>query len=169
MKKIINNKHYEHANYTGIVTISIYNKETLISTTTAHNTGMPKLFNFINSCLDGDFQAAKKSRPCKIILLENESLDESSAISAPVLYDRSTQATTEDTGGSTTYHFRIPSLCLAQGKEIKSLLLMPSLYTTFNEACAKFILPNSIILPEKSNNITVVIEWTLIFTNKEEK
>ena len=47
MKKIINNKHYEHASYTGIVTVSIYNKETLISTTTAHNTGMPKLFNFI--------------------------------------------------------------------------------------------------------------------------
>ena len=177
INKLVNispNKTCNYTNYSGIVTMAIYEKDTLISTTTAHNTGMPKLFSFINSCLAGDFQAAKSTRPCKIVLLKDddsstqtESFTEDYAVSTPVLYDRAAEATSTTEGGTITYHFRIPSLALASGEEVKKLLLLPATYTSFEkDACARFVLDTAIKLPEKSNNTTVIIDWTLNFTNK---
>ena len=184
MTKLLNNKQCDTTNYAGTVTIKVYEKDTLLSTITDHNTGMSKLFSFINSCLVGDFQAAKKSRPCKIVLLkslldkntEKEQFIEAADISAPILYDKTVQSTveTDDNGnpnGSTTYHFRIPSLNLYTGgedKKIKKLLLLPAMYTSFEkDACAKFILAEEIPLPERSNNLTIIVDWTLKFTNKD--
>lgn len=161
MNKLISNNYCDSANYTGIVTVSVYSKETLVSSVTSHNTGMSKLFTFINSCLAGDFQAAKSSRPCKILLLKESTLSENNIISTPVVYDRAAQATLEETGGSISYHFRIPSLCLAvgEGNTVKELLLLPATYTSLEkDACARFTLASPINLPEKSNNITIIVD-----------
>ena len=56
-------------NYTGIVTLSQYMGDQKITIAQMHNTGGGSLFNFLASCLAGDFRAAQPNRPTKIRLL----------------------------------------------------------------------------------------------------
>lgn len=182
-----NSNNCDYTSYTGVVTVSVYDNDRLIKSTTSNNAGMSTLFNFICNCLKGDFKSARESRPCKLILLkkdDNESEDstpltdkesnktywsESYAVSAPTVYDTAAIGTVDNNKCDITYHFRIPSLNLQTGAEIKKLLLLPVKYTTFSEACAYYVLENEIKLPEKSGNITIIIDWKLIFSNKTEK
>ena len=183
-------KNCDYTNYTGIVTVSVYNNDRLIKTSTSHNKGMTTLFNFISSCLRGDFKSARESRPCKIVLLKegaNEVFSTSGAntdtsspysqtnaqfwtddysVSAPAVYDTAAIGTVSSSGCDVTYHFRIPSLNLQAGAEVKKLLLLPVKYTSLTEACAYYILDNKITLPEKSGNITIIIDWKLSFSNQ---
>lgn len=56
-------------NYTGIVTLSQYIGDKKVQIAKFHNTGGASLFNFLSSCLAGDFTTAKAHRPTKIKLL----------------------------------------------------------------------------------------------------
>lgn len=184
-----------YARYKGVVTVSLFHKDKLLKTVTSHNEGLENLFMFVSKCLAGRWAEAQESRPCKLVLLEKderESFEGSTrstpltdteetgywtskyAISTPMVYDNAALNATTPTSGSVTYHFRIPSLALTAGKKIKKLLLLPSLYTSYSkDACAYFILEgegleDGITIPEQGGNTTVIIDWTLIFTNEGE-
>lgn len=94
------------------------------------------------------------------------------AVCSPVVYDNAliVNISKEDSGqpkGEVTYHFRVPFLSLVGGSSIKKLLLLPTIATDYaKNACAYFVLDNEIKVPEMSGNFTIIIDWTLTFTNK---
>lgn len=88
------------------------------------------------------------------------------AICSPMLHDTAAIATNSIESSSVTYHFRIPFLSLVSGAQIKKLMLLPPIasnYTT--DACAYFVLDNPIEVPVAGGNFTIIIDWTLTFTN----
>lgn len=188
----IKNNTSDCAQYTGTVTVSSYLGDRLIQQETHHNTGLIKLFRFIGNCLQGNFFEAKYNRPCKIVLLREgtgeDDLENSTplnlnaldakerhfwsseyAVCGPILYDSAAQVETDTRSNPTsavTYHFRIPFLKLVSGTKIKKLLLLPTITTDYvTDACAYFVLPEPIEVPRASGNFTVIIDWTLTFTN----
>ena len=193
LKNTITENNCSFAHYSGEVTIAVFHKDKLLKRITSHNAGLEPLFTFISKCLAGRWSEAQESRPCKLILLEagagedtttstplNDPADKGYwtsryAISTPMIYDNAVLNTTTSSpaSGSVTYHFRIPSLALAPGKIIKKLVLLPTLYNESSykkDACAYFILPSGeeIQVPDQSGNTTVIIDWTLKFTNANE-
>jgi hypothetical protein len=57
------------AQYTGTVTIASYLGDRLIQKETHHNNGLAPLFDFIGSCLQGNWHEARYKRPCKLVML----------------------------------------------------------------------------------------------------
>jgi hypothetical protein len=192
------------AHYTGTVTIASYLGDRLIQKETQHNAGLAPLFEFIGSCLQGNWYEARDKRPCKLVLLtkatdeylpgetipENYTKGPSTptnpdatdrpnregshywsskyALCTPVMYDTAAISATTATSSSTTYHFRVPFLNLVGGAKIKKLLLLPPMATNYQtEACAYFILETEIPIPEQGANFTIIVDWTLEFTNSQ--
>jgi hypothetical protein len=176
------------AQYTGTVTIASYEGDRLIQKETHHNAGLKNLFEFMSSCLQGNWYEARFKRPCKLVMLragDGESseitlptnmlaLDNKErhywssyyAVCSPVMYDTAATATNSAESSSVTYHFRVPFLSLVGGSQIKKLLLLPPQATNYQtDACAYFILDTAIQVPEFSANFTVIIDWTLTFNN----
>jgi hypothetical protein len=179
------------AQYTGTVTIASYLGERLIQKETQHNAGLKTLFEFLGSCLQGNWHEARDKRPCKLVMLEaaedeqftdttrsiptnKDALDNKQehywsakyAVCSPVMYDTAATTVTSATSTSVTYHFRVPFLSLVGGSAIKKLLLLPPTATDYpTEACAYFILDKEIEVPVVGSNFMVVIDWTLTFTN----
>lgn len=184
--------------YTGTVTIASYLGERLIQKETHHNSGLNTLFDFIGSCLQGNWYEARSKRPCKLVLLTkatdeylpgetipegyakgistptNENATDGEhhywsseyAVCSPIMYDTAAISTTTDGSSATTYHFRVPFLSLVGGSTVKKLMLLPpnaSKYQT--DACAYFVLKDGIKVPEVGANFTIIIDWTLEFTN----
>lgn len=56
------------ASYTGTVIIASYLGDRLISKETCHNAGLKNLFEFIGSCLQGNWYEARDKRPCKLVM-----------------------------------------------------------------------------------------------------
>lgn len=193
LKNTITENNCSFARYSGEVTIAVFHKDKLLKKITSHNAGLEPLFTFISKCLAGRWNEAQESRPCKLVLLETGTGEDTTtstplndpadkgywtsryAISTPMIYDNAVLNTTTSNpaSGSVTYHFRIPSLALAPGKIIKKLVLLPTLYNESSykkDACAYFILPGEgIQVPDQSSNTTVIIDWTLKFTNEGEE
>jgi hypothetical protein len=180
------------AKYTGTVTIASYLGDRLIQQETCHNAGLKPLFEFIGSCLQGNWYEARDKRPCKLVMLtadkelekfEGDNKSTPTNINAidsqgdhywsskyevcsPIMYDSAVISTTTTTGSSTTYHFRVPFLSLVGGSTIKKLMLLPPVATKYQtDACAYFILENGIQVPAAAANYTVIMDWTLEFTN----
>lgn len=88
------------------------------------------------------------------------------AVCNPIMYDTAAIAESDDVSSSVTYHFRVPFLSLVGGSKIKKLMLLPAIATDYvKDACAYFILEDGIEIPTVSANLTVIIDWTLTFTN----
>jgi hypothetical protein len=174
------------AQYTGTVTIASYLGERLVQKETHHNAGLKTLFEFLGSCLQGNWYEARDKRPCKLVMLKaaaeeqfsdsnksiptnKDTLDYWSAkyaICSPIMYDTAATTSSNATSTSVNYHFRVPFLSLVGGSKIKKLLLLPPIATDYpTEACAYFILDKEIDVPVAGSNFTVVIDWTLTFTN----
>lgn len=178
------------AQYTGTVTVSAYLGERLIQQETHHNAGLQNLFKFIGSCLQGNWAEAKSKKPSKIVLLraatgenltigsddcsnpiENASYWSSTyAVCSPAAYTNAAVSKITSVEGkpasAVTYHFSIPFLKLLSGSKVQKLMLLPSNVSDYaREACAYYILKNEIEIPEASGNFTLVIDWTLTFTN----
>lgn len=82
------------------------------------------------------------------------------------MYDTAAISTTTETSSSTTYHFRVPFLSLVGGSTIKKLMLLPPRASNYRtDACAYFILPGGIKVPDAGANFTIIIDWKLEFTN----
>lgn len=178
------------AQYTGTVTIAAYAGERLLQKETHHNAGLPTLFKFIGSCLQGNWVEAKAKKPSKLVLLKtapNEVLTKGApncstpsreatnwgatyAVCTPISYTNAAISKTSTINGSpaseVTYHFSIPFLSLVAGTKIKKLLLVPTDVSNYaQEACAYYILDNEISVPDTGGNFTIMVEWTLTFTN----
>ena len=181
------------ANYTGTVTVSSYLGDRLIQTQTKHNAGLPKLFSFIANCLEGAWTVAKDSRPCKLALLKSEDGEDFNklnadgtantncstpttkpdywsinyAVATPIMYDTAVVSTSNNLTSSITYHFRVPFLSLVGGSAIKKLMLLPAIASSYaQDACAYYVLNEPIEVPTASGNFTVIVDWTLTFTNQ---
>lgn len=194
------------ARYTGTVTIASYLGDRLLQKETHHNAGLKNLFEFIGSCLQGNWYEARDKRPCKLVMLtkvadecltdadieaaggasavpkgkstpDNNSAKDGQeahywsakyAVCSPIMYDTAAISTTSATSSSTTYHFRIPFLSLVGGSKIRKLMLLPPMATSYQEeACAYYVLENEIAVPTAGANFTIIIDWTLNFTNSE--
>lgn len=178
------------AQYTGTVTVATYLDERLLQKETHHNAGLLNLFKFISSCLQGNWSEAKSKKPSKLVLLKtapNEVLTKGDprqstpsseatnwgpnyAVCTPTMYTNAVVSKISTIDGkpasAVTYHFSIPFLKLISGANIKKLLLLPSDVSNYaQEACAYYILDNEIQIPEAAGNFTIVVEWTLTFTN----
>jgi hypothetical protein len=91
------------------------------------------------------------------------------AVCNPMMYDTAATTQTTDTSSAVTYHFRVPFLNLVGGSKVKKLMLLPPRASNYQtEACAYFVLKDSIEVPEQSGNFTIIIDWTLTFNNKTE-
>ena len=178
------------AQYTGTVTVASYLGDRLIQKETHHNAGLNNLFKFISNCLQGNWYEAKYNRPCKLVMLKaatTENLSVSTpvnedtkqfwssdyAVCNPIMYDNAAASDYFSVEGSpassATYHFRVPFLSLISGSQIKKLMLLPSIASDYAEdACAYFVLDNPIEVPVAGGNFTVIIDWTLTFTNSIE-
>lgn len=189
--------------YTGTVTIASYSGDRLIQKETHHNNGLAPLFDFIGSCLQGNWYEARDKRPCKLVMLraeEGEILTQEEynrllpnqrpqgglsvpgneyaqkngnhywgseyAVCSPIMYDTAAISTTTGVSSSTTYHFRVPFLSLVGGSTVKKLMLLPPNASNYQtDACAYFVLKDEIKVPPNGANYTVIIDWTLEFTN----
>lgn len=84
----------------------------------------------------------------------------------PIMHDTAVVVESDTTSSSINYHFRIPFLSLVGHSNIKKLMLLPPVATDYpTDACAYFILDDEIEIPAASANFTVIIDWTLTFTN----
>lgn len=183
------------AQYTGTVTIASYLGDRLIQKETHHNNGLAPLFDFIGSCLQGNWYEARDKRPCKLVMLrahgdangdieifegdnkstptneaatdgENHYWSSHFAVCSPIMYDTAAISTTTGVSSSTTYHFRVPFLSLVGGSTVKKLMLLPPNASNYQtDACAYFILKDGIKVPEVGANFTIIIDWKLEFTN----
>lgn len=178
--------------YSGNVTIKLYDGERLLRTSKHHNTGCAKLFNFIADCLTGNFSGAKSSRPCKVVLFKHDtdypigsdkddtvtfqpnSFNEKSRVSTKVFYDTTIYpGINEDGSSSITYHFRIPFLCLVGGERVYKVGLYPNTISDLRtDICAYYLLAKDeenkqdFEIPTEGGNFTVIIDWTLTIKNK---
>lgn len=59
--------------YTGKVTVSLKYKAKVISKNTYYNNGCNDFFNFLASCVAGNYTSAERNRPTKIMLFYNKS------------------------------------------------------------------------------------------------
>ena len=94
------------------------------------------------------------------------------AVCSPIMHDTAVAADlvsadiAAEIENSVTYHFRVPFLSLLSGAEVQKLLLLPMSPANYAEdACAYFILDEPITIPDVSGNFTIIIDWTLTFTN----
>ena len=189
LTKLIKNNG-DYAQYSGVVTIAAYLGDRLLHQETHHNAGMLNLFNFVSSCLQGNWAEAKSKKPSKLVLLKtapNEVLDKEDpnystpstvaanwsnayAVCTPTSYTNAALSKISTIEGqpasAVTYHFNIPFLSLISGSKIQKLLLLPSTASNYaQEACAYYILDEAIEIPDAARNFTIVVEWTLTFTN----
>ena len=180
--------------YVGDITIKLTEGDRVYSTKHYHNNGAVKLFNFFADCLIGNFNVAKSSRPCKIVLFkvkEDDSeldpetgevdptkaiWDDDTRISTKVFYDSAvTPGASEESGSTVTYHFRIPYLSLVDGERVRKLALYPDIISSYrDDRCAYYILPaaEEIQIPGPagvSSNFTIIIDWKLHIYNAPKK
>ena len=93
------------------------------------------------------------------------------AVCNPIMYDTPPIAsfssiTDSVPKSSVTYHFRVPFLSLINNSDIKKLMLLPLNASDYSrEACAYFVLKKPLNIPSPNSNFTVIIDWTLTFTN----
>lgn len=93
------------------------------------------------------------------------------AVCNPIMYDTppiaSLSSVTDSVPkSSVTYHFRVPFLSLINNSDIKKLMLLPLNASDYSrEACAYFVLKKPLNIPSPNSNFTVIIDWTLTFTN----
>ena len=100
--------------YTGIVTLSQYIGQKKVVLSKMHNAGGKPLFNFLASCLLGDFAVASPNRPCKIMLLQEDNSDGIKVISKAAntdfiyLLSKPEQVYSENNESIVKYSFIIP-------------------------------------------------------------
>ena len=168
-------KSLHNFNYTGDITVKLTEGDRVYSEQHFHNTGCAKLFNFVADCLTGNFNAAKSSRPCRIVLFKLDPIEDEenttfnrlywnddTRVSTKVIYDSAvTPGATIENGSTVTYHFRIPYLCLVDGAEVRKLGLYPDIISSYSDdLCAYYILPSDekIVVPTGGSNFTIIID-----------
>lgn len=159
--------------YTGIVTLSQYSGSKKIKLLQVHNTGGDSLFEFLTSCLMGDFATARLTRPTKIMLLErinpNDKYDppvyDQPANSQGFMYLITKPEKISESGSSRVrYSFVIPKETIASVKSSDNLYL--GLYTNEAEAPENFAAICELKLANNSiPNAALVVDWDLIISN----
>jgi hypothetical protein len=161
--------------YKGQITVSIFEDDRLISKNTYNNKGTNKLFAFLTNCLSGDFNTARASRPCRLVLLKKGS-EENLTTSTPLLTNKDSGnnpywgeyyyvappvyygKTPVITGNKITYSFRVPFLILQNGAIIKKMALVPENSSSVSDICAYYILGTEIEVPTAGGNYTILVD-----------
>ena len=166
--------------YSGQITVSALDGDRVISKQTYYNNGTNKLFSFLSNCLSGDFNTARASRPCRLLLLKTDNTENTTNskptdtnysdfwdvnyYAAPPVYYSKTPAVV---GGKITYNFRVPFLILENGVNIKKMALVPEASNNVDDISAYYILDDSIQVPTNGGNFTILVDWELSFANKQ--
>ena len=176
-------KNINKLDYTGTLNIKLMDDDRILESRICHNAGCTKLFTFLATCLAGDYNSVKSTRPCRVILFREdpdhptyidnkfnlESLNENCRVSTKVFYDSTPEVyyPTAEGGASITYHFRIPFLCLTGGEQAAKVALYPNTISNPSvDVCAYYVLETPISIPERGGNFTIIIDWTLAIANK---
>lgn len=91
--------------YTGTVTIASYLGDRLIQKETHHNNGLAPLFDFIGSCLQGNWYEARDKRPCKLVLLTQAADEYLPGETIPENYTKGPSTPTNDDAKDGENHF----------------------------------------------------------------
>lgn len=168
--------------YSGKITVSTLDGDRVISKQTYHNNGTNKLFSFLSNCLSGDFNTAKATRPCRLLLLKTDAAEidkisdskptdsdysdywDAEYYAAPPVYYSKTPVAI---GGTVTYNFRVPFLILENGVNIKKMALVPETSNGVEDISAYYVLNDSIQVPTSGGNFTILVDWELSFANKQ--
>lgn len=168
--------------YSGQITVSTLDGDRVVSKQTYYNNGTNKLFSFLSNCLSGDFNTARATRPCRLLLLKTDENELSSITdskptdnnykdfwdvnyyAAPPVYYSKAPTTV---GGKITYNFRVPFLILENGVNIKKMALVPETSNNVNDISAYYVLNDSIQVPTSGGNFTILVDWELSFANKQ--
>lgn len=188
-EKYTNSSH--NFNYNGDIKIKIMDGNRIYSEKHYHNAGCRTLFNFFVDCLVGNYNIAKSSRPCRIVLFKADKKDtqdatyphpnwsEETRVSSKIYYDSTAFPAKTDGSGSVTFHFRIPFIALNPGERVTKLGLYPDQISNFeSDLCAEYRIsqdaddskdPDKYLfeIPINNSNYTVIIDWTLTITNQE--
>ena len=163
--------------YRGMVTISQYSGQKKIKLAQFHNEGGTPLFNFLASCLAGDFAIAKLTRPTKVMLIErtNPDKDEAPTFGIPTnsngfIYTLTKPEKVRNTTGvdHVRYSFIVPKEVVNSlgSNSFKNLYL--GLYTdeatedtpgNYAAICKLDLSQNNLI------NASLAVDWELSFLN----
>lgn len=158
MEKNLNN--LNTISYKGQVKIKAIDGKRTLYSYTSHNAGKQSLFNFLASCLIGNFVAARDNMPCRIACFNKQEGAATKKVSTYVYVDSSRCGSTSD-GAEVIFRFRIPYTCLVGGETINYFELFPNI-PTGNNSCAEFKLNEEIQIPSSGGNFTIVVEWKMI-------
>lgn len=152
--------------YTGIVTISRYNHNKKVEIAKVHNEGRNPLFDFLASCLIGDYALASAYIPNKVRLLYTGSSGEISAASGFIHMTTPPEKITDEKKSCARYSFLIPA------DRIESAFNGIGLYTKaatdkideLEDFAAYCKIPSI-----GSDSTALVIDWELIISNTDDK
>lgn len=183
-EKFTNSQH--NFKYNGDIKIKLLDGDRIYSEKNYHNNGTIKLFNFFMDCLIGNYNVAKSSRPCRLVLFKKDREDnpaehiiykhpdwsDETRISTKIYYDNVKPVAADEDGGSIIFHFRVPFIALNAGETIWKLGLYPEYISSFeNDLCAFYVFKSEndlIDIPMSGGNFTIVIDWKLTITNGNE-
>lgn len=174
--------------YQGRVSVKVMNGKKVIASRTSHNTGCAKLWEFICKCISGSF--IWNERPCRLALFglldsddkpDNPKFTNDSLISSiiPVQIVSPLQEAVDESGQpidgkQVVFSFSIPSTYIF-GTEIYKLALCPQTITDFtskDDLDAYYLFKNDegnwvpFDLEDFRGNFSLVVEWTMVITNK---
>jgi len=171
--------------YSGKVNIKIFDNKLKISEINLHNTGYTSLFEYICTCLAGNYSAAEKQLPCKLTLY-NKTGETYYPMSGYIEINEdpkvSNSNSDDNISSTTTLHFLIPRSQIVQygtQTKINAIVLYPKNIgkstdkgkeidsaTIKQKACADVYLADAIDINNISANFSLSIEWTLQLANK---
>jgi hypothetical protein len=162
--------------YAGVVTLSQYINKTKVFTQRIHNAGGNSLFNFITTCLLGDFDEAASYLPTKIRLLKTTKDTEGNSSIAGVsdfIYiltkpEKVISISDNITGptGTVRYSFSIPREFL-EDATFNSI----GLYSDYAQEVSDYAAFCEIDTSTTGmlSSTVLVIDWELTFSNSEKK
>ena len=174
-------KHVANIGYSGTLKIKVKDGHKTLQTYEYHNAGTDYLFTFLCNCISGEYRIAERNRPFKIKLYDRTDAyfaGELPKVDEPVsgFISVNTPATIDPTDGhiSVTLHFLVPYSNIS-GDRICQVCLYGALMGTGDES--KYSAYYYFADPIKNDwdpikidnthkaNYSLIIEWTLSFTN----
>jgi hypothetical protein len=165
MSKAVNN-----LSYTGIVTLSQYNKRKKVPILTAYNSGGFHLFNFLADCLIGDFNTAALDRPNKILLLniEDDEATQTRTMSrlSGFIYSMTVEKVYDKDSMVVRYSFIVPRDYLSDSQFNGFGLYTDSVSeNNFINSYAAICKLNTFNSNMISDSSVLVVDWELIISN----
>lgn len=156
----MNNNSEIELGYTGHVTVKLVSDDAILKQNTYHNAGRGNLFKFIAGALSGNY--IRSLRPCNLRLF-----DSTGHSISPLVYQTATTVPicTND-NGCVTLTFSIPGAYIS-GDSLSEARLYGADPKADSDYLANVSLSAEEEMPAKTGDSLLVIEWTMIISNKQ--